>query len=327
MEEHAMRTLRTLMPLALAAVAATAFAQPRDFPQRPVRVIVPVPPGGSVDATARLLAPKLSESLGQQVVIDNRAGASTNIGMEVVARAPGDGYTLLANTAPLVANPALFPKLGFTPEKDFAPISLVVNGPVVVVAHPSLPVRDLQGLVRLAKAKPGAINYSSSGSGTLTHLGAELFKYISGANLVHVPYKGGGPAMASTIGGETEVTFQTPLAAVGHIQSGRLRALAVTSGKRLAMLPELATTAEAGMPRFDFQTWVGLLAPASTPAPIIKLLNEHVVKAARSPDVAERFAREGADVVGSTPEAFRKVIGDETALWARVIREMGIKAE
>ena len=144
-----MRTPRTLMPLALAAVAATAFAQPRDFPQRPVRVIVPVPPGGSVDATARLLAPKLSESLGQQVLIDNRAGASTNIGMEVVARAPGDGYTLLANTAPLVANPALFPKLGFAPEKDFAPISLVVNGPVVVVAHPSLPVRDLQGLVRL----------------------------------------------------------------------------------------------------------------------------------------------------------------------------------
>jgi len=311
----------------LLALPAAVLAQPRDFPQRPIRIIVPVPPGGSVDATARVLAPKLSESLGQSVVIDNRGGASTNIGMEMVARAPADGYTLLANTAPLVANPALFPKLAFSPEKDFAPLSLVVTGPSVVVAHPSVPVTNLAGLVALAKAKPGSINYSSSGAGTLTHLGAELFKYLSGTNIVHVPYKGGGPALAAVMAGEIDITFQTPLAAAGQIKAGRLRALAVTAHKRLEMLPEVPTTGESGMPKYEFQSWVGLLAPAATPPAVLRLLNEHIVKAARTPDVAERFAREGADVVAGSAEQFRKVISDETALWGKVIREMGIKAE
>ena len=318
------------MPAILAillALPAAVLAQPRDFPQRPIRIIVPVPPGGSVDATARVLAPKLSESLGQSVVIDNRGGASTNIGMEMVARAPADGYTLLANTAPLVANPALFPKLTFSPEKDFAPLSLVVTGPSVVVAHPSVPVTNLAELIALAKAKPGSINYSSSGAGTLTHLGAELFKYLSGTNIVHVPYKGGGPALAAVMAGEIDITFQTPLAAASQIKAGRLRALAVTAHKRLAMLPEVPTTGESGMPKYEFQSWVGLLAPAATPPAVLRLLNEHIVKAARTPDVAERFAREGADVVAGSAEQFRKVISDETALWGKVIREMGIKAE
>ena len=322
-----MHTVRALFGAATLAICCTCYAQPRDYPQRPIRIIVPVPPGGSVDATARLLAPKLSESLGQSVLIDNRGGASTNIGMELVARAPADGYTLLANTAPLVANPALFPKLTFSPEKDFAPLALVVTGPSVVVAHPSVPVTSLAGLIALAKAKPGTINYSSSGAGTLTHLGAELFKYLTGTNIVHVPYKGGGPALAAVMAGEIDVTFQTPLAAFGQIKAGRLRALAVTSNKRLAMLPEVPTAGESGVPKYEFQSWVGLLAPAATPPAIIKLLNDHIVKAARAPDVTERFAREGAEVVAGTAEHFRKVIADETALWGKVIREMGIKAE
>ena len=321
--------MKTIAVLSVAAVLlpAAATAQNRDFPQRPIRIIVPVPPGGSVDATARLLAPKMSESLGQSVVIDNRGGASTNIGMEMVARAPADGYTLLANTAPLVANPALFPKLTFSPGKDFAPLSLVVSGPSVVVAHPSVPARTLAELIALAKAKPGTINYSSSGAGTLTHLGAELFKYLSGANIVHVPYKGGGPALAAVVGGEIDVTFQTPLAAAGQIKGGRLRALAVTAGKRLVILPDVPTAAESGMPKFEFQSWVGLLAPANTPVAIVRQLNEHIVRAARAPDIAERFTREGAEVVAGTPEHLRKVMSDETALWTKVIREMGIKAD
>ena len=315
-------------------LAATAFlpgsyavAQTREFPQRPIRIVVPVPPSGSVDTVARLLAPKLTDSLGQSVIVDNRGGASTNIGMELVARAVGDGYTLLANTVPLVANPTLFPKLSFSPEKDFAPVSLVVTGPSIIVAHPSVPVRDVAGLIALAKARPGGINYSSSGAGTLTHLGAELFKYLTHTNIVHVPYKGGGPAMAAVVSGECDVTFQTPLAAAGQIRAGRLRALAVTSTKRLAMLPEVPTVAESGLRNYEFQSWVGILAPASTPGAIVRLLNEHIVKAARAPDVAERFTREGADVAASTPEYFRKVISDESALWGKVIREMGIRAE
>jgi tripartite-type tricarboxylate transporter receptor subunit TctC len=325
-EKPSVKAISVLFVAAVLLPAGTA-AQNRDFPQRPIRIIVPVPPGGSVDATARLLAPKMSESLGQSVVIDNRGGASTNIGMEMVARAPADGYTLLANTAPLVANPALFPKLAFSPEKDFSPLSLVVTGPSVVVAHPSVPVRTLAELIALAKAKPGTINYSSSGAGTLTHLGAELFKYLSGTNIVHVPYKGGGPALAAVVGGEIDVTFQTPLAAAGQIKAGRLKALAITAGKRLAILPEVPTAAESGMPKFEFQSWVGLLAPANTPPAIVRQLNEHIVRAARAPDITERFTREGAEVVAGTPEHFRKVIADETALWGKVIREMGIKAE
>jgi tripartite-type tricarboxylate transporter receptor subunit TctC len=275
----------------------------------------------------RLLAPKMTESLGQSVIIDNRGGASTNIGMEQVARAPADGYTLLSNTVPLVANPALFPKLSFSPEKDFAPISLVVSGPTVIVTHPSLPVRDIAGLIKLAKARPGSINYSSSGPGTLTHLGPELFKYLTGVNIIDIQYKGGGPALAAIIAGECEIGFQTPLAALGQIKAGRLRALAVTGSKRLPMLPELPTVAEAGVPKYVFEVWVGIVAPAATPAPIVRMLHEHIVKATHAPDVAERFARDGAEVIANTPEQFRKVMADETALWNKVIREMGIKAE
>jgi tripartite-type tricarboxylate transporter receptor subunit TctC len=317
----------TLLVVLLAVASGPALAQPAQFPQRPIRIVVPVPPGGSVDAVTRLIAPKMSESLGQTIVIDNRAGASTNIGMELVARATGDGHTLLANTIPIVANPALFQNLRFHPEKDFAPISLVVNGPSVIVVHPAVPVRSVAELIAAAKAKPGLVKYSSSGPGTLTHLGAELFKHQSRTDLAHVPYKGGGPALAAVVAGECEVSFQTPLAASGQIAAGRLRAVAVTSMKRLPILPEVPTVAESGLPRYEFQSWVGVLAPAATPAAVVKILNEHAVRAARAPDVGERFARDGAEVVASTPEAFRRQITDELQLWARVIKDMGIKAD
>ena len=324
---RAPRALGIALTAAGIAVTLSAAAQPRDFPQRPVRIVVPVPPGGSVDAVSRLLAPRMAESLGQPVLVDNRAGASTNIGMELVARAPADGHTLLANTLPLVANPTLFPNLPFDPVKSFAPISLVVNGPSLIVAHPSVPARDLRELVALAKAKPGGLRYSSSGAGTLTHLGAELFLYRTGTRIVHVPYKGGGPALAAAVSGECDLSFQTPLAAAGQVAAGRLRALAVTSRNRLPLLPDVPTAAEAGVADFEFQSWVGLLAPAGTPPAIVRTLNEHVVRAARSPEVADRFVRDGAEVIASTPEQFARLIATDMALWARVIREMGIRAD
>ena len=316
-----------LTTLLLLFVAGSAAAQTRDFPQRPIRIVVPVPPGGSVDTVARLIASKMSDSLGQGVVIDNRGGASTNIGMEIVARATGDGYTLLANTVPLVANPSLFSRLPFDPQKDFAPVSLVVNGPSIIVAHPSVPVRNVKELIALAKAKPGVIKYSSAGAGTLTHLGAELFKYLAKVDVVHVPYKGGGPALTAVISGECDVSFLTALAAASQISGGRLRALAVTGRARLALLPDVPTVAESGVPNYEFQSWVGILAPASTPPAVVKVLNDHIVKAARTPDVSERFTREGAEIVASTPEYFRKLIATDIALWGKVIREMGLKAD
>lgn len=280
-----------------------------------------------MDTVARLIASKMSDSLGQGVVIDNRGGASTNIGMEIVARATGDGYTLLANTVPLVANPSLFSRLPFDPQKDFAPVSLVVNGPSIIVVHPSVPARNVKELIALAKRKPGVIKYSSSGAGTLTHLGAELFKYQTRSDLVHVPYKGGGPALTAVISGECDVSFLTALAAASQISGGRLRALAVTGRTRLALLPDIPTVAESGVPNYEFQSWVGILAPASTPPAVVKVLNEHIVRAARTPEVSERFTREGSEVIASTPEYFRKLIAAETAMWAKVMREMGVKAD
>ncbi len=321
------RSVTAICAMLLLGSLIPTLALAQTWPAKPIRMIVPFPPGGAPDTVARLIAPKLTESLGQSVIIDNRAGASSNIGMEIVARAPGDGYTLLVNTVPVVANPSLFSKLAFQPEKDFAPISLVVTGPSIIFVHPSLPARNVKELVALAKAKPGTIKYTSSGAGTLTHLAAELFKYHTRTDIVHIAYKGGGPALTAVISGECEMTIQTLVAAGGQISAGRLRALAVTSKKRLPQLPDVPTVAESGVPQYEYNSWVGVLAPASTPQAIIQQLHEHVVKAARAPEVSERIAREGAEIVASTPEGFRAILATETALWAKVIKETGIKAD
>ena len=314
-------------PLAALVLSAAVQAQQPAFPTRPVRLIVPVPPGGSVDTVARLIAQRLSESLGQSVVIDHRPGAATNIGTELVAKSAPDGYTLLANAIPLVANPSLYPKLPYNVERDFAPVTLIATTPHLFVAHPSLPVRGIQDLIKLARSKPGAIHYSSSGAGSNLHIGVELFKNLTKTDIVHVPYKGGGPALTALLGGECELSLPSLVAVASQVNAGRLRALGITSAKRSAVLPELRTIAEQGVAGYEFTSWVGIVAPAGTPATIVATLQEHIAKAANSPGMRERFAKEGAEVVANTPEQFRKFIAEDLARWAKVIKENGIKID
>jgi tripartite-type tricarboxylate transporter receptor subunit TctC len=308
-------------------VSATALAQTGGFPVKPIRVVIPVPPGGSIDAVMRVIAPRMSETLGQSVVLESRPGASTNLGTEIVARAPGDGYTLLANTVGLVANISLFNKLGYDPERDFAAVCLIASSPSLIAVHPSVPVKNIKELIALAKKNPNTVKFGTSGPGGLTHLAVELLASQTGTKFAHVPYKGGGPTLIALMSGEVDMAALAVVAAVGYVNSNRMRVLAVTSAKRMAILPNIPTVAESGVPQHEFDSWVGVVAPASTPAPVVKLLNEHIVRAARLPDVVERFGKDGAQVVASSPEQFKKVITEEVAMWARVIKQAGIRAD
>ena len=312
--------------LALLSVSTAAMAQSGAFPVKPIRMVLPVPPGGSIDTVMRVIAPRMSETIGQSVVLEMRAGASTNLGTELVARAPGDGYTLLANTVGLVANVSLFSKLGYDPEKDFAAVSLIASSPSMIAVHPSVPAKNVRELLALAKKNPATIKFGTAGAGGLTHLAVELLASQTGTKFAHVPYKGGGPALIALMSGEVDMSALAVVAAVGFVNSSRMRVLAVTSPKRLAMLPNIPTVIESGV-QYQFESWVGVVAPVATPAPVIKILNDHLVRAARSPDVVDRFGKDGADVVASSPEQFKKVITDEVAMWARVIKQAGIKAD
>ena len=313
--------------VACALAGALAHAQGRDFPNRPVRLVVPSSPGGIIDVVTRLLGQKLSEVMGQSVVIENRPGASTNIGTEIVARAPGNGYTLLTNTLPLVVNPSLFQKLPFDVEKDFAPVSLLVGAPYVLSAHLSVPVKSVKELVALAKARPGVLNYASGGDGTNLHVAMELFRNMTGAQIVHLPYKGGGPALASLVRGESDLSMLSLVAVLPHVNAGRVRALAITDRRRTAMLPEVPTIAESGVAGYEFTSGVGVLAPASTPPAIIASLNGYVVKAMQAPDLSKRFANEGTHVIASSPGQFGAHLKTEIARWAKVVKEARIKLE
>ena len=306
-------------------IAQHAVAQ--SYPSKPVRIIVPTSPGGILDVVTRVLGQKMTEITGQIVVVENRVGASTNIGTEFVARAAGDGYTLLSNSIPLVANPSLFSKLPFDVERDLAPVSLVLAAPYVLVVHPSVPAKSVRELVAMAKAKPGSLNYSSGGNGTNLHIAAEMFKNQTGVSIVHVPYKGGGPALTSVLAGETDLSFPSLGGVLPHVSAGRLRALAITSNQRSALLPQLATVAESGFPGYVFTSWVGILAPATTPANIVAAINGYIVKAMRAPGVADRLAADGNDVVASSPEQFGTLIKAELARLAKVVRDSGIKPE
>jgi tripartite-type tricarboxylate transporter receptor subunit TctC len=311
----------------LAAVGCCPPAAAQGYPGKPLRIIVPTSPGGIIDIIARTVGQKLTEVTGQIAVIENRAGASNNIGTEYVARAPADGYTLLAATLPLVVNPALFEKLPFNVERDFAPVSLVVSAPYVLVAHPSLPAKTVKELVALAKARPGVLSYATGGSGTNLHIAAELFALQAGVKLLHIPYKGGGPALASVIAGETAVSFPSLGAVLPQVQAQRLRAIAITSTQRSALLSQVPTIAEAGYADYAFTSWVGVLAPAGTPPAIVSTLNTQIAKAMRNPAVVERLAADGSEVVAGSPEQFAAVIKTELARWGKVVKASGMKPE
>ncbi|MGH8616911.1 MAG: tripartite tricarboxylate transporter substrate binding protein [Burkholderiales bacterium] len=315
------------LALAGACMIPAVSAQTRDFPNRPVRVVVPTSPGGVIDVVTRLVGVKVTEVMGQPLVVDNRAGASTTIGTEAVARAPADGYTLLSTTLPLVVNPALFKKLAFDVEKDFAPISLLTASPYVLVVHPSVPARTVKELIALAKAKPGALNFSSGGNGTNLHVAAELFNHLAGIRITHVPYKGGGPALASVIAGETGYSFPSLPAVLPQVNAGRLRALGMTSSTRSTLLPGVPTIAESGMPGYEFTSWVGVLAPAKTPPEIVTALNGYFVKAIRSPELSGRLAADGTEIVAGSPAQFAALIKAELPRWAKIVRETGLQAE
>ena len=327
MSEIKTPTWRCLITVVCGLISVAGHAQVRDFPNRPIRVIVPSSSGGISDMVIRLIAPKLTEIMGQSVVVENRPGASTNIGTELTAHAAGDGYTLLINSLPLVVNPSLFSKLPFNVEKDLAPVSLIVAAPYVLVVHPSVPARTVNELIVLAKAKPGALHYSSGGNGTNLHIAAELFKNLSGIDINHVPYKGGGPALISVLGSETDLSFLSPVAVLPHISTGRLRALGITSSRRSPLLPELPTVAETGVAGFEFTAWVGVLAPAATPTRIVAMLNSYFLEALRSPSLIDHFAKEGIDIVASSPVQFGAQIKSDLVRWAKVVRQSGMRAD
>jgi tripartite-type tricarboxylate transporter receptor subunit TctC len=312
-----------------AAIPAVQFAaaQTEVYPARPVRLIVAFPPGGSVDAVARVLGPPLSASLGQPVVIENRSGASGNIGTELAARAKPDGYTLIIHTIPFVANAHLYERMPYDPIADFAPVSLLCSSPAVLIVHPSVPARSVGELLQLAKAKPGALNYSAAGAGTNPHIAGELFNMLGNVDIVAVQYKGGGPALVAVLGGEVGITFQNISEAVPHVNSGRLRALGVTSARRAAALPEVPTIAESGVPGYEFVTWHGVLAPRGTSRGIVVLLNGKLRDVLRSPELSARFAQMGLDVIASSPGEFSAHLKSELEKWGRVIRERRMRVE
>jgi tripartite-type tricarboxylate transporter receptor subunit TctC len=316
--------------LAYAALAAGFASETaaQDYPVKPIRFIVPFAPGGGTDVLARIVAPKMSESLGRQVIVENRTGAGGNLATEQVAKAPPDGYTLLlAYIGPIAVSPSLETKLGFDPVKDFSAVSLMATIPLVLVVHPSLPAKSVRDLVALAKARPGQMTYGSAGNGTAQQLAGELFKLLTETKILGVPYRGGAPATVGVITGEVDTLFTGALGVFPHIKSGRLRALAVTTSQRLASVPELPTVAEAGVKGFEVTSWNGVLVPAGTPSPIVQKLNTSINEALRASDVRQRLESQGLQIVASTPEQFGQFIKAEIAKWGKVVRAAGIKAE
>lgn len=319
--------VKGLLAAACAAANLACLAQPQVFPSRPVRVIVPFPSGGGVDVVMRTFSNRLAELAGQNVIIDNRPGASGNVGTHLAARAIPDGHTVLATTLPLVVNPSLFGNLNHDVLRDFAPVSLLAAAPFVLAVHPSLPADSVKALIAYARVRPGELNYASAGSGTNLHVAAELFKSLARVNIVHVPYKGGGLALAALLGGETQLSFLGVISVVQHVRTGRLRALGVTAGRRSPALAEVPTIAESGLPGYEFVSWYGVLVPRATPPDRVAALNGHFRNALHAPEMAERFAKEGVDIIASTPEAFGKHLRAELGKWAKVVKEGGLKAE
>jgi tripartite-type tricarboxylate transporter receptor subunit TctC len=312
---------------ALLAAGWSANLSAQAWPERPVRLIIPLSAGGSADTVGRLIAQKLAERLGQQLVIDNRPGAGSILGTEIAARAPRDGYTLLLAGSSFTSAPSLRRKMPYDPLKDFAPITMATNSPGLVVVHPGLPVRSVRDLIELARAKPGQMNYASPGNGTSPHFAGALFNLTAGINLVHVPYKGAGPAIADLIGGQVQVSFASMLSAITHARAGRLRAIAVTGLKRSPALPDLPTVSESGLPGFESGSWQGFFAPAGTPVAVRSRLHREVAAVVHLPETVTQLARDGSEPVGSTPEVFAKFVAGELTKWARVAKEAGMTVQ
>jgi tripartite-type tricarboxylate transporter receptor subunit TctC len=323
-------SLRPAVGSALAAligIACAAGVCAQAYPVKPVRLIVPFAPGGGTDVIARLLAARMSESIGRQMLVDNRGGANGIIGTEIVARAPADGYTLLFVSSPHSVNPSMYPKLPYDTLHDFMPVSQVAASPYVLVVHASLPVRSVRELVALARARPGQVDYASGGSGSSAHLAAELFKDMARVDLREIPYKGAGPALAGVVAGQTALVFGNALTVEPYIRSGRIRALGIASPKRSASLPEVPTIAESGVPGYSADAILGMLAPARTSRSIIDFLNAEVHKSMRSPQMAESMKNMGVEVALTTPEEFGRLIESEIERWGRLVRKLKLRAE
>ncbi|MFN0040397.1 MAG: Bug family tripartite tricarboxylate transporter substrate binding protein [Burkholderiales bacterium] len=312
----------------LVALIASPICESASYPAKPVKLIVAFPPGGPTDSVARLIAGQLSKTLGQQVIVDNRPGAGGTIGAALAAKSPADGYTLfLGTTGTLASAPSLYPNLGYHPVKSFVPISLVITAPFVVVVHAKVPAQSLQELISLAKSKPGDLNFGSAGNGHPLHIAGEMFKIAAGVDLVHVPYKGTAPALPDLLAGRIQIMFDVPATFTSFLQSGQLRALAVAGPRRIPQLPDVPTTAEAGLPGYEVSAWFGLVAPAGTPAEIVKRLNAEVRKAVAMKEIHDALANQGLEPSVNSPEEFTALIKLDGAKWARAVELSGAKID
>ena len=318
---------RAFALLALLALHLPLAALAQTWPARPIRIVVTYPAGGGADAMARLLAPKLSEALGQPVVVENRGGASGTIAADLVAKAPADGYTLMLDAANHAVNPSLLPKLPYDPDKAFAPVSLLALFPNVLVVHPAYPVNSVKQLIEKAKAEPGKIAFASSGNGSAQHLAGELFRQRAGIDIVHVPYKGGGPALIDVMAGQVPMYFGNMASALPHVKNGKLKALAVTGAKRSSAAPELPTIAESGLPGYQVYEWNAIFAPAGTPPAIVNRVQSEIAKAVKVPDVRDRMLALGGEIVASSPADLGAWVREQTASWARVVKAGNIRPE
>jgi tripartite-type tricarboxylate transporter receptor subunit TctC len=326
MPRKAASILLALTTLLFTTIAFTTIAAAQDYPTKPVRVIIPFPPGAINDTVGRLIATQLSDRLGKQFIVENRAGAGGVVGTELAANAPKDGYTLLVVSLVNTVNPWLY-KLNYEPIKSFAPIAFLASSPNVIVVNPEVPAKTLSEFIALAKKQPGKVQYASGGVGSFMHLGGELFKMSAGIDLLHVPFRGGGPAMIDVVGGHTNAIFATVPTATPQVKSGKARALAVGALKRQAALPDVPTATEAGLPGYDVANWVGIVAPAGTPAAIVDKLNKEITAAMQSADVQAQLAKQGAETTTMTPAEFSDFMEKELVKWGRVVKEGGIKAQ
>jgi tripartite-type tricarboxylate transporter receptor subunit TctC len=315
-------SIRSLLLAAMGGLFALTV-QAQSYPSKAVRVVVPYPPGGPTDIVARVLFQQVSESTGQQFLIDNRAGAGGNIGAEAVAKAPADGYTLLIGTTAHAINMSLIKSLNYDVQKDLAPVSLLTQGPLVLVTHPQFPANSIKELIDMAKAKPGSLNFASSGNGQSTHLSAELFNSMAGIKMVHVPYKGSAPALGDLMSGQVGIMFDTTLSAMPFVKAGKLKALGVTSPQRTPAAPDVPTIAESGLPGYEVFAWNGVLVPAGTPKAIVAQLNEEIRKAMQLPQVREKFSAQGFAASWNTPDQFGVFVRNEVEKWARTVKASG----